>query len=483
MISWGGALFLVIGFLVLMKLFKLVERSRDVIRLSRHSVEVIRQSSLTDDDKEAALQKNAKELLLLFLVLASGGAAALACPLGVLWIFDRLGLLSLDSVLSVTFSPLFLAISGVAIVLALLLPTKRSGRSSEYSALDRCLHHIAFATYPAQVSIADLEDRLFASKLAGIEAPRPVFITALPRAGTTLLLECFSRLPEFASHCYRDMPFVPIPCLWNRFSASFIRSGQLHERAHGDGMQIDFDSPEALEEVLWKAFWPRHYRKDRIRPWQDGADEEFQGFFHTHMRKIVLIRRGEKAQGVRYLSKNNLNIARIATLKQLFPESTIIVPFRQPLQHASSLLEQHRNFLRIHQADPFASKYMRAIGHYDFGKNLRPVDFDHWLDTSGAEETESLEFWLKYWVAAYRHLLERRESVVFLNYEALCENPEPHLTLLSSAIQCVNADLLLSNANSIRPMRMREVDTSSIEADLLQQSEGLYRSLKENALA
>ena len=28
------------------------------------------------------------------------------------------------------------------------------------------------------------------------------------------------------------------------------------ERAHGDGMTIGYDSHEAFEEVLWRAFWP-----------------------------------------------------------------------------------------------------------------------------------------------------------------------------------------------------------------------------------
>ncbi len=32
----------------------------------------------------------------------------------------------------------------------------------------------------------------------------------------------------------------------------------------------------------------------------------------------------------------------------------------------------------MHARDPFARRYMEAIGHYDFGANLRPIDFDGW---------------------------------------------------------------------------------------------------------
>lgn len=40
---------------------------------------------------------------------------------------------------------------------------------------------------------------------------------------------------------------------------------------------------------------------------------------------------------------------------------------------------------------------MRGIGYFDFGQNLRPIDFDNWLDNSVSKETERLIFWLEYW--------------------------------------------------------------------------------------
>ena len=380
MISWIGAAFLVFGFVVLIRLFGLVEKTGDVVTVARRSFGVIRTSALSDEAKEAALRKDAKQLLRLFLVLAFGGAVAVLLPAGLLWVCDRLGWISLESVFSVAVSPVFLITSGALAVLAFCVPRSKTPEKTGYSALDRCLYRMAFKTYVPQVSLADLEDRLFAGQLAPYKADRPVFITALPRAGTTLLLECCAKLQEFASHCYRDMPFVLIPCLWARFSATFQRAGKLGERAHGDGVLIDFDSPEALEEVLWKTFWRQHYRSDRIIPWHDGDASEFGEFFRSHMRKIILLRGGQDAHAACYVSKNNLNIARTRMLRRLFPDSVIVVPFRQPLHHAASLLEQHHNFLRIHEEDPFACEYMRAIGHYDFGKNLCPVDFGGWID-------------------------------------------------------------------------------------------------------
>jgi hypothetical protein len=482
MISWIGSAFLVLGFVFLLRLFGMVDKSGYAVSIARRSFRVICSSALSDEAKEAALQKDAKELLRLFLVLAFGGAAALLIPTGLLWVCDRLEWISLESVFSAAVSPVFLITSGALALLVFCVPESKAPEKTGYSTLDRCLHRVAFKTYAAQVSLADFEDHLLARQLAECKAERPVFITALPRAGTTLLLECFADLQEFASHCYRDMPFVLIPCLWSRFSGTFQQTGRLRERAHGDGMLIDFDSPEALEEVLWKTFWRPHYQSDRIIPWQDEDDGEFAEFFRNHMLKIILLRRGQDGHAERYVSKNNLNIARTGMLRRLFPDSLIVVSFRQPLQHAASLLEQHRNFLGIQEEDPFACEYMRAIGHYDFGKNLRPVNFGGWIDQRQSQDVESLAFWLEYWLVTYKHLLTDRDDLFFFSYEALCEEPKTSLQRLTEAIGSENGDAFMSAVPAIRSPKSREVDTGSVAPSVLKEAHCIYATLREAAL-
>ena len=93
--------------------------------------------------------------------------------------------------------------------------------TERYSAVDRLLHRLAFATAEMQVELGGLEDKIYQKSLANTPVNRPVFITGLPRAGTTLWLQLISALEEFASHSYRDMPFVLVPMLWNSFSRSF----------------------------------------------------------------------------------------------------------------------------------------------------------------------------------------------------------------------------------------------------------------------
>ncbi len=144
-----------------------------------------------------------------------------------------------------------------------------------YSALDRFLHRIAFSAPSIQFTAADIEKKIFGAVYDNVKAAQPIFITSLPRAGTTLLLEVLQCFPSLATHNYRDMPFVMAPVFWSRLSSSFRKRAELSERAHGDGMQIGYDSPEAFEEILWRAFWPEKYSETGIALWgvADGKKE------------------------------------------------------------------------------------------------------------------------------------------------------------------------------------------------------------------
>jgi len=483
MIPWISAAFLVTAFVILAHRLKLVEKSKHAADTAHKSLKIVANPDLSDEEKETELQRNAITLFRLFLVLAIGGATAVLLPIGVLWLCSLVNILSLEAALRAAISPAFLIVSGLLALAFLTWNANRSDEQNRYSSLDRLLHRVAFRTSIAQVSLADFEDRMFAKQLAGCNPKRPVFITALPRAGTTLLLTCIARLPDFASHTYRDMPFVLTPCLWNRFSARFKQTTELRERSHGDGMMIGPDSPEALEEVLWKTFWRKHYRRDRIVPWKTERQAEFHEFFEHHMRKIILLRKGDDASQTRYVSKNNLNIARIAWLRQRFPDSTTIVPFRDPLQHAASLLRQHQNFLKIHKQDRFASEYMRAIGHFDFGANLRPVDFDNWIDQRTTESPEEIGFWLEYWVACYRHLLSAdTASCHFIHYDELCTNPERGLRKLAELTGTHHPELLVSSATEIHPLNAREVSVGTASESLLREADTCYQELRSIAV-
>jgi len=353
--------------------------------------------------------------------------------------------------------------------------------TERYSAVDRLLHRLAFGTADMQVELSGLEDLIYRKSLAGTPVNRPVFITALPRAGTTLFLQLISALEEFASHSYRDMPFVLLPMLWNSFSRGFRQDAAPIERAHGDGMLVDFDSAEAFEEMLWKVKWPEHYESDRIVPWRACDDPEPSEALASHMRKVIRLRQRRQEVVPRYLSKNNCNIARTEYLRRCWPEAVIIVPVREPVQHAASLLRQHRRFLDLHAGDGFAREYMQGIGHFDFGANFRAIDFDGWLSTARHTDPLTLGFWLEYWVAAYGSLDVRATTLRLLPYDHFCADPDAGLRWLAAVLEVIDCHSLTTEPGAIRIARPHPVDLTSVAPPILTRASEIYRALLQRS--
>jgi hypothetical protein len=350
--------------------------------------------------------------------------------------------------------------------------------ANRYGLLDRMLHRLAFATRLPQAAVADLEERVFRSSLEPVAPSAPVLITALPRGGTTILLEVLASTPTFASHTYRDMPFILCPMMWDKISRGFRRDEAPRPRAHDDGIQISPDSPEAFEEVIWMRFWPEQYRRHAIAPWTSCDRDEFVEFFSAHMRKIVALRRREKPTASRYVSKNNLNVARIPAIWDRFPSAIVVVPFREPLQHAASLLRQHRRFAELHAKDPFSKRYMAGIGHFDFGMNLKPVNFDGWLDRAEARDPFSIQFWLEYWLATYRHVLREkkiRPRLALVRGEAM--RSENDTSRLAEAIELEDPGELRSRQGVMKHDSFHQVDASALSGETLKNARGVFEEL------
>lgn len=487
-----GATFLVAGFLLLFKLFNLAKQAGDAVTLSRAAFFEISRRDIDDDEKERNLRVHAVKLAVIFALLVTGGLAAAGLPVLLLWGLDYLGYVSIEAILTVAASWQFLLAATVFTLLVFWVPLKRmrqqKAESAEfenrYSATTRFMHSLAFVTTPAQLSLADLEDKLVIKKTDPKAAKAPVFITALPRAGTTLLLELCANTGEFATHSYRHMPFIFTPIFWQRFTKSMQTTGELRERAHGDGMLVNEDSPEAFEEMLWMAHWEDQYDKNLIRPWPQKDDPDFVTFFENHMRKIVhLGTDAEDTEPRRYVSKNNLNIARANWLLSALPTARVVIPFRDPLQHAESLLRQHLRFLSVHESDSFARSYMAGIGHFDFGDNLRPVNFDNWLEQADLPAASSINFWLSYWIAAYRHLLTlNSERVIFIDYDWLCHQPESSLRKLADFLQLNAPERLIRQHTRLELKPPRTIADTALDPVVFAEAQAVHEQLKSESL-
>ncbi len=358
---------------------------------------------------------------------------------------------------------------------------------ANYSRLDRLLHRLAFANLEIQKSLADLEDRMHAKRIESITTEKAVFITALPRAGTTLILDVLARDPGFATHTYRCMPFVLCPLLWDSISRGFRRPGDKRERMHGDGMTVSYDSPEAFEEVLWKAFSQKKYRAGTVGLWtEEDRNPEFEEFFDSHIRKLIALSGATSTAASRYISKNNANIARIPLLKRMFSDAIFIIPFREPLNQAASLLRQHARFTKIHSEDTFARDYMDDIGHFEFGGGLRIIDFPAIDDSERPADPMTEDFWLTYWIRAYRFLIQqsqRHASAVFVDFDKFCAAPLQSLTMLCGRLGCVKSLACLEAAAAdFHPAVRYDTSKLGFAPSLVARAKALHAELSSYAL-
>ncbi len=496
-----AAIFVVIGFAILIEVFNLVELSQKAIAEARVATATLRDPTISDEIKESALQRSTIRLFKFFGGITLSGLGSLVIPLGIVWLVSRTGLFNFDAVIALLERWDFIVAAtvigiGTYILLSRFVTRKQTPAQehesslastqtfeNKYSRIDKALHRFAFASVSIQATMSDIEDKIYKEELAGITVEQPVFITALPRAGTTVLLNMLFKTGEFATHTYRNMPFVLSPMLWQKFSQRFFKEDVQMERAHGDGLTVSADSPEAFEEMIWHLFWREHYKTDRIDCWNSCDDAYFKEFLDAHIKKIIALGKNDNPTSLRYISKNNLNIARLAILPKIYPDCRIIVPYREPLQHAASLLNQHLRFLETHAQDPFARRYMEGIGHYDFGDNLRPINFNDWLDGDRRSDAKTIEFWLEYWHATYRHIIDTvDDSVCLLSYTQLTERPKEGLRYLSTLINLAEPVRLIDQFDIIRSPGQHSVGESDVSSGILDECRSLFAGMEKQKL-
>lgn len=289
---------------------------------------------------------------------------------------------------------------------------------SDYGTTSKLLHRLALAApFVAQAS-HDLESLLNRQAAASKGSGRHVFVAGLARAGTTVLMRSLYQSGQFRSLTYRDMPFVLMPKTWSGISSLFRRHKAEEERAHGDRVMVNFDSPEAFEEIFWRSFCGEDYIFDgALTP--HCPDEETIGQFRRFVGNVLAS--GESSGQSRYLSKNNNNLLRLSALSEAFPEAVIFIPFREPLQHALSLKRQHELFLKTHASDSFALHYMNWLGHHEFGGNHRPFRFGESGLSIEDYKPDSLDYWLCCWADSYAYVLKNLPRTArLISYEKLC---------------------------------------------------------------
>lgn len=271
------------------------------------------------------------------------------------------------------------------------------------------------------MALADLEDRMNAKRLAAMPAPQPIYVAGLARSGTTALIHMLGRHSQVGTHIAPDFPGIFTPLFWSRLLPRIARlDAPPAERIHGDGIEVDASSPDAVEEVLWRAA-------------RGQFDAAFGQMLANHQKKILLVR-----HRARYAAKANGHLGRLKVVLRLMPNARIIIPVRHPVPHVASLIRQHANFCAIQQADRRARKAMRRLGHFEFGLDRQPgfcggAKTASRVATAFADGDDVTAYALQ-WQGAYEAVMHARETDAALKAATLIVRHEditrdPHAIL------------------------------------------------------
>lgn len=321
------------------------------------------------------------------------------------------------------------------------------------------------------LKLGRLENRMLADQLAAVRVEAPVYVAGLARAGTTILLEVLAKHPALVSHRYKDFPPVFTPYAWNRLLDRMPQKEAVAtERAHLDGIAVTPDSPEALEEPVWMAFFDRLHDPAASNVLDKTTDNPaFEAFYREHLRKLISVRAGK-----RYLAKGNYNVTRLQYLLKLFPDARFVVPIRRPEAHIASLLKQHRLFEDGVGSHPKAADHLRRVGHFEFGPDRRPINVGgpatKEILRAWAEGRE-VEGWARYWADIYEDVADRleadpalRAATLVVRFEDLCAEPGVTLERLFAHCRLDDAGgLVAEQAGRMQPPSYYRSDFTEAE--------------------
>ena len=299
----------------------------------------------------------------------------------------------------------FIFVSGA--IFLIFIKFKQKKNFNRYDETNKIIHKLIVNNFPLLKLTFDIEKKIFLKKL---KSNKKVFITGYARSGTTFLLNELYKSNIFSSLTYKNLPLILSPKINNLFIKIFANQNKndFFFRAHSDGLKISLNSPEAFEEVFWKFISGNSYVKENYLDKHNLSDEDIKEF----NKYVNLVTADNKI----YISKNNNNILRLKDLSHL-ENSKFLIMYREPLGHAYSLFNQHKNFINIQKKQLFIKEYMSSIGHYEFGEDHKPF-----FNSNNDYNINSINYWIKEWTKFYDEILKIKQNDKFylISYDKCC---------------------------------------------------------------
>ena len=450
-----------VGILLLKKVFFVLAES------TLGLLNAMLETELDDTQKQKGLIANLGKVLgslFLFLLQIAATVAVSTIPLFAISDFD------FDKFESTHWGgwQFWMALSLGSIVPFFLASFKK--QTEDYSPMSKLLHRLLLNNYNVSRMLFKMEKKrvVKSEELANKEF---VIVTGLARCGTTGLTTKLFEAGIFHSLSYANLPFLLSPNLWKKFYKP--GGAPQKERAHGDKVMFGLDTVEALEEFFYKAFLKDSFINETTLTKHEITEDTY----HEYLAYQKMVQKAQGDGAATYLAKNNNFLLRYESMRKLNDSFYAFVLFRDPLNHAHSLMKQHQRFTQQQQEDSFVLEYMNWLGHHEFGLNHKVFQFGDEKPDFGFG-MDDINYWLEVWINYYTQLLNlpEHDRTVIIDYDDFLNSPQQLLLAISNrtGMNCGNVKTdPFENTNQYK---------GGFDTQLLSKAESIYSQLREHKL-
>lgn len=361
----------------------------------------------------------------------------------------------------------WLGLTGVSILPFVAISFKK--KQQDYSDMSKLLHRLLLNNYNVSRLLFKREKKAVLKKTNSNQ--NFVIVTGLARCGTTGLTTQLFESGKFHSLSYANLPFLLSPNLWKRFYKP--NGSSKKERAHGDKVMFGLDTVEALEEFFYKAFLKDSFIGEKTLK-EHKVSKEVYDDYRIYQQ---MVKKANENDSDYYLAKNNNFLLRYPSLREHDNHFIMLLMFRDPLDHAWSLLKQHKRFLSQQSEDGFVLEYMNWLGHHEFGLNHKVFQFGEEVLGISSDQNK-IDYWLQVWLNYYSKALELpdHDNSYFIDYADFLNNPGE----LLNSIQ-ISTGVDMSNIE-LAPFKNNNHYKGDVDQQLLAMCNEVYSRLKDKRL-
>jgi hypothetical protein len=232
------------------------------------------------------------------------------------------------------------------------------------------------------------------------------------------------------------------------------------------------DTIEALDEFFFKVFLNEKYITESSLQIHQLDENTYKSY--VEYQNLI------KAPGKEtlYLSKNNNFILRYKSFREYNKNFKCIIIIRDPVDHAVSLLSQHKNFCDQQTNDPFVLDYMNWLGHHEFGLNSKVFDFGQ-PDIWGKYDKLNLNFWLAVWINYHRFL---KSFVGDTNLHLVAYTDLLHHPLKLQSAICNEVGVSITTQEKEPFIKNKSPKSIPVDEALLEEANALYSELLKSKM-